>query len=94
MIAKPIPVQLATRARTRCPGCWGTDTRAVTAGAQQNLFCRTCGTCWYAADGASPSGETREAREAGEAGEVSYRRVDRRTCPGCSEQAICRAAAN
>ncbi len=39
------PVFSATAAR--CPGCGSTRTARVSAPAQENLLCKTCGSCWH-----------------------------------------------
>ncbi|MGE5291123.1 MAG: hypothetical protein ACM3ML_28780 [Micromonosporaceae bacterium] len=31
----------------RCPGCGSTHTARVSTPAQDNLLCKTCGTCWH-----------------------------------------------
>jgi uncharacterized protein (DUF983 family) len=32
---------------TRCPGCGSGRTVWVSTGSQDNLLCKTCGTCWH-----------------------------------------------
>lgn len=34
-------------AAARCPGCGSGNTVWVTAAAQSNLLCKTCGACWH-----------------------------------------------
>lgn len=43
------PVLAGTGAR--CPGCDSRFATWVTAGAQPNLLCLTCGACWHASAG-------------------------------------------
>ncbi len=31
----------------RCPGCGSTHTAQASTGVQDNLLCKTCGTCWH-----------------------------------------------
>jgi hypothetical protein len=33
--------------RTHCPGCGSSHTVWVSTGVQDNVLCRTCGTCWH-----------------------------------------------
>ena len=63
----------------RCPGCGSTHTAAVSTQAQDNLLCKTCGSCWHPAGGGAAAG--------------GAERVSPRQCPGCGLRRICEAAA-
>ncbi len=40
-----------TATAVRCPGCGSTHTATVSTRAQDNLLCKTCGSCWHPAAG-------------------------------------------
>lgn len=45
------PEFTAAAVAIRCPGCGSSHTARVSTPAQDNLLCKTCGTCWHPVTG-------------------------------------------